>query len=225
MRILLVVATEPEIAPLLRRLQHVSGSERFRTYRMNNAELHVVVSGVGMVATAAETAFRIGKSTYDLLINAGICGSFKREIQIGEVVNVISEFQPELGAEDHDQFISVFDLGIADRNQWPYRNGWMELSSRSEVFSSLRKCKGLTVNTASGNQRTIDLLNENVSADVESMEGAGFVRAALMTETPAVQIRAVSNYVEPRDRRKWNIPLAITNLNEALFNELNAITK
>lgn len=225
MRILLVVATEPEIAPLLRRLQHVSGSERFRTYRMNNAELHVVVSGVGMVATAAETAFRIGKSTYDLLINAGICGSFKQEIQIGEVVNVISEFQPELGAEDHDQFISVFDLGIADRNQWPYRNGWMELSSRSEVFSSLRKCKGLTVNTASGNQRTIHLLNENVSADVESMEGAGFVRAAVMTETPAVQIRAVSNYVEPRDRSKWNIPLAITNLNEGLFNELNAITK
>lgn len=225
MRILLVVATEPEITPLLGRLQHVSGSERFRTYRMNNAELHVVVSGVGMVATAAETAFHVGKSPYDLLINAGICGSFNREIQIGEVVNVVSEFQPELGVEDHDEFISVFDLGIADRNQWPYRNGWMELSSRSDVFSSLRKCKGLTVNTASGNQRTIDLLNENVSADVETMEGAGFFRAALLTEIPAVQIRAVSNYVEPRDRSKWNIPLAITNLNEMLFNELNAITK
>lgn len=225
MRILLVVATEPEIAPLLGRLQHVSGSERFRTSRMNNAELHVVVSGVGMVATAAETAFHVGKSPYDLLINAGICGSFNREIQIGEVVNVVSEFQPELGAEDHDQFISVFDLGIAYRNQWPYRNGWMELSSRSDVFSSFRKCKGVTVNTASGNQRTIDLLNENVSADVETMEGAGFFRAALLTEIPAFQIRAVSNYVEPRDRSKWNIPLAITNLNEMLFNELNAITK
>lgn len=225
MRILLVVATEPEIAPLLGRLQHISGSERFRTYRMNNAELHVVVSGVGMVATAAETAFHVGKLPYDLLINAGICGSFNREIQIGEVVNVVSEFQPELGAEDHDQFISVFDLGIADKNQWPYSNGWMELSSRSDVFSSLRKCKGVTVNTASGNQRTIDLLNENDSPDVETMEGAGFFRGALLTEIPAFQIRAVSNYVEPRDRSKWNIPVAITNLNEMLFNELNAITK
>lgn len=225
MRILLVVATEPEIAPLLGRLQHVSGSERFRTYRMNNAELHFVVSGVGMVATASETAFHIGKSSYDLLINAGICGSFNREIQLGDVVNVVSECQPELGAEDHDQFISVFDLGIADKNQWPYRNGWIELSSHSDVFSSLRKCKGLTVNTASGNQRTIDQLMANVSADVESMEGAGFVRAALMSSIPAIQVRAVSNYVEPRDRGKWNIPLAIKNLNEALFNELNVITK
>ena len=81
------------------------------------------------------------------------------------------------------------------------------------------------MNTASGNQRTIDQLMANVSADVESMEGAGFVRAALMSSIPAIQVRAVSNYVEPRDRSKWNIPLAIKNLNEALFNELNVITK
>jgi futalosine hydrolase len=225
MRILLVVATEPEIAPLLRRLQHVSGNERFRTYRMNNAELHVAISGVGMVSTAAETAFHIGKSSYDLLINAGICGSFKREIQLGEVVKVVSEFQPELGAEDHDEFISVFDLGIADKNRWPYRNGWMELSTRCDNFSSLRKCKSVTVNTVSGDQQTVDHLIASIAPDVESMEGAGFIRAALMTDIPSVQIRAVSNYVEPRDRSKWDIPLAINNLNEALFNELIAITK
>lgn len=225
MRILLVVATETEIAPLLGRLQHVSTNERFHTYRMNYSELHVAVSGVGMTSTAAETAFLSAKYEYDFLINAGICGSFNREIQIGEVVNVVSECQPELGAEDHNQFIPVFDLGIADKNKWPYRNGWMELSSRSHVFSSLRKCTGVTVNTASGNQQTIDKITSDFNPDVESMEGAGFVRAALMSTIPAMQIRAASNYVEPRDRSKWNIPLAIKNLNETLFNELNAITK
>lgn len=225
MRILLVVATEPEIAPLLGQLEHVATNERFVAYRMNNSELHVAVSGVGMTSTAAETAFLSGKNEYDFLINAGICGSFNREIQVGEVVCVTSECQPELGAEDHKQFISAFDLGIADKNKWPYKNGYLEMSSRSDYFSSLRKCKGITVNTVSGNQETIDQLTADFAPDVESMEGAGFVRAALMSTIPAMQIRAVSNYVEPRDRSKWNIPLAIKNLNEVLFNELNAITK
>lgn len=32
-----------------------------------------------------------------------------------------------------------------------------------------------------------------------------------------IQIRAISNYVEKRDKSKWNMPLAINNLNEFLI--------
>jgi futalosine hydrolase len=224
MKILIVVATAPEIAPLLGRLQYVAGNEGNQGFKLNNSWITVVTTGVGMAATAAETAFHLGRFNYDLIINAGICGAFNRDLKIGDVVNVQRDCIPELGVEDHDKFISAFDLGIEDRNQNYYRNGWLELLSYSKAFSHLKKCSGLTVNTGTGSVETISQL-EKFGADVETMEGAGFVRAAKQQTVAAVQIRAVSNYVEPRDRSKWNLPLAIANLNEVLYTELNALTK
>jgi futalosine hydrolase len=39
----------------------------------------------------------------------------------------------------------------------------------------------------------------------------------LQENIPFVQLRAVSNYVEIRDKSKWNIPLAVENLNIQLI--------
>jgi futalosine hydrolase len=47
---------------------------------------------------------------------------------------------------------------------------------------------------------------------VESMEGAAFMYAALLAGVPFAQVRAVSNRVERRNRDAWNLPLAIENL-------------
>jgi futalosine hydrolase len=58
-------------------------------------------------------------------------------------------------------------------------------------------------------------------AEIESMEGAAFLFACNQTKVSCRQIRAVSNYVEKRDRSKWNIPLAITNLNKVLIDFIN----
>jgi len=45
------------------------------------------------------------------------------------------------------------------------------------------------------------------------MEGAAFFYACAMAGVPCMQIRAVSNYVEKRNRDAWQIGLAIKNLN------------
>jgi futalosine hydrolase len=45
------------------------------------------------------------------------------------------------------------------------------------------------------------------------MEGAAFFYVCRQLNVPCIQIRAVSNYVEKRNRDAWNIPLAIKNLN------------
>jgi futalosine hydrolase len=49
------------------------------------------------------------------------------------------------------------------------------------------------------------------------MEGAAFMFVCELENIPYVQIRAVSNYVEKRNREAWNIPLAIVNLNKQVF--------
>ncbi len=45
------------------------------------------------------------------------------------------------------------------------------------------------------------------------MEGAAFFYACREAQVHYVQIRAVSNYVEKRNRDAWQIGLAIKNLN------------
>jgi futalosine hydrolase len=45
------------------------------------------------------------------------------------------------------------------------------------------------------------------------MEGAAFFYACRQMNVHGMQIRAVSNYVEKRNREAWNIGLAIKNLN------------
>jgi futalosine hydrolase len=45
------------------------------------------------------------------------------------------------------------------------------------------------------------------------MGGAAFFYACRELKVPGVQIRAVSNYVEKRNRDNWQIGLAVKNLN------------
>ena len=53
---------------------------------------------------------------------------------------------------------------------------------------------------------------ERFAPHVESMEGAAFMYACLVHWQRFAQVRAVSNFVERRNRSAWNLPAAITNL-------------
>ena len=50
------------------------------------------------------------------------------------------------------------------------------------------------------------------------MEGAAVFYACKMNNVPCLQVRAISNYVEPRNKENWQINLAINNLNNWIIN-------
>jgi futalosine hydrolase len=85
------------------------------------------------------------------------------------------------------------------------------------MIDLLKSVKGITVNTVHGNEAAIEKVRQLYKPDVESMEGAAFFAACKGTAKNYVQIRAVSNYVEKRDKSKWQMPLAIKNLNDFLI--------
>lgn len=71
--------------------------------------------------------------------------------------------------------------------------------------------------SASGN--TLQVLEERyrtVPADVETMEGAAFFETCLRHGVSFAEVRAVSNLVGEKDHGKWNIPLALKNLQQVL---------
>jgi len=59
-------------------------------------------------------------------------------------------------------------------------------------------------------------------AQVESMEGAAFFYACLQKGIEPLQLRAISNYVVPRNRESWRMQEAIVALNEQLQELLRA---
>ena len=70
---------------------------------------------------------------------------------------------------------------------------------------------------AAGNTvQELDDRFRQVEYDVETMEGAAFFAFCLQRGCAFAEIRAVSNVVGERDHARWNIPLALRNLQSAL---------
>ena len=57
-----------------------------------------------------------------------------------------------------------------------------------------------------------------LNPQVESMEGAACMLACQEAKVPCVQIRSVSNFVEKRNKSKWDLSKAIEHLNIELQN-------
>jgi futalosine hydrolase len=91
-------------------------------------------------------------------------------------------------------------------------------------LNSLRKVNGITVNTVHGSEDSIKEVKDEFDPAVETMEGAAFLRCC-ETFKSYYQLRAVSNYVEKRDRSKWDIPLAIGNVNDFVIKMIRTMEK
>jgi futalosine hydrolase len=80
----------------------------------------------------------------------------------------------------------------------------------------LKTVVAITVNTATGSEITRLRLKNKFNPDIETMEGAAFFYICIRERIPFLAIRAISNRVEPRDKRNWKINLALANLSEKL---------
>ena len=215
---LIVTATAAEIDPLLAALNQRSNSDGpLRSYTRANHQVDVLTTGVGMVATAAWSSRVLAMCEYDLALNLGVCGSFDRDIPAGAVVHVISEELPEMGAETDDAFLTLQDLQLLARDDFPFQDGRLMNAEPPSmaVLQHLPRVRGITVNTVHGRDSSIAAVRQRCEPQVETMEGAAFMYACLIRGTPFAEIRAVSNMVEKRNRAAWKLGEAIDNLNTA----------
>jgi futalosine hydrolase len=216
MKILLVSATEMEISPLLALFGQTVPRMHFHFGKL---ELSTLITGVGMTATAYSLGRELS-SDYDFALNLGLAGSFHKGLQLGEVVHVVEDRFSELGAEDGEKFLSAQQLNIGIKDF--FRN---EKYPANNVLQSLPMVTGITVNTVHGEEKSIAAVYGRCHPYVESMEGAAFLMSCAASGVACAQVRAVSNYVERRDKAKWNIPLALSNLNQKIFEIIQAFEK
>lgn len=196
MRILIVAATQAEIPSCLQ--QPSSLKNNFDT----------LVSGVGMSLTALNLGARLSTRSYDGIINVGIAGAFDYNIALGQPVRIIQDRFGDLGAEDREAFIPIDRLGFGTSRFYEH-----PFCAENKALHALQKVSGTTVNTTHGHAPSIESFLKRGSVQVESMEGAAVFQAADIFNLPCLQVRTISNYVETRNREKWDIPLALTRLN------------
>lgn len=217
MNLLITAATGFEIAPLEEWLQQYAQRTGNYRYQLGHAQIDLLIAGVGIPLSAYSFGKIFAKHTYELAIQAGIAGALDRDLTLGEVVSVTTESFGDLGVEEADgSFTSAIQLGLIDANQAPFVNGILPTLGQPDIPSFLKQVRGTTVNRVHGSEDSIAAFRQRTDAQVESMEGACFAYACLLEQQDFLQIRAISNYVEARNREAWDIPLAIGNLNQVL---------
>lgn len=224
MKLLIVSATEFEILPLLEYLNKNYKNKDNRRFFSNKIDIYTLITGVGTVHTTFSLATFLAQKQFDLAVNVGIAGAFNRNLNIGDVLQVINDRFADTGVEEADgTFTDTFEMQLTDWNEAPYVNGKLYSPILDNHF--LPQVSSITVNKVAGTAENISKINQKYPADLESMEGAAFFYCCLLHQIDCMQIRSVSNYVEPRNKDNWNIPLAIDNLNDVLIEMIKSFNE
>lgn len=135
--------------------------------------IRVYHCGVGMAECAAATAKLIVESKPDLMILAGIAGTYSDNIEIGETVIVGSEVIADLGRYSEDEFTELYQ----------------------KTYYSPIATSGYKIVTSNTTNCAAAMITKPVKADIENMEGAAFFAMCERFSVPAIEVRTISNRV------------------------------
>nr|WP_231952781.1 futalosine hydrolase [Paenibacillus sp. AD87] len=154
---------------------------------------------------------------YTLVVSAGIGGGFPGRADVGSLVVADAMVAADLGSQTPDGFLSVDELGFGSSRV--AADAVLAARLRHELQRAGLAVSGgtaVTVSTATGTAETAAELRRRVpDATAEGMEGFGVATAAQQFGVPALELRAISNAVGPRDRDAWRIKDALDALQAA----------
>ena len=211
--ILVAAATAKEIIPFL---------AAFKEGQFNQKNIDILISGIGLTASTYHFTKQLASNKYNIVIQAGVAGSYDLKTRPGEVVAVKQDAIADESVIEMKKLKTLFDLKLIPHNQQPYKNGWL-MNPNKEILkkTKLKPVKGISVNEISTSKQMIKFYREMFDPVTESMEGAALHYVCLMENVPFVQIRSISNHIGERNKKKWNMMDSIVNLNEALINTIN----
>ena len=217
-KILIVAATEFEIAPLIFHLNENWTFKKERTFTNLNFEIQVLITGVGIMATTFHLTQELAKTQYDYALQAGIGGVYPcDEVNLGEVVRISEDRLADFGVRAADNsFQTLAEIGIEEKSSNVIIAP--QLPDIFAKFANLSLAKGLTVQCPLGDSNWRNNFDfDNNTIVVESMEGSAFHYVCSAYQLTFVQLRSLSNWIEPRDKSKWKLNESIRNLNKVLI--------
>ncbi len=205
MKLLIIAATQKEINGIESKLSGIPAE----------IKIDLNVTGIGCMQTCYHLLDILNKNQYDFVLQIGIAGTLDETISIGSICQVYTERLVDLGSEDYNgELIDVFELGLMDVNEVPFTNG--KLINESVIdLTNVALVQGCTLNKTSGTNQSIARLKAKYPyCQVESMEGAALFYVCKNKNIKFIELRAISNLVEERNRENWNIKLALLNIED-----------
>lgn len=222
-RILLLSATDFEVAPLLAQLQvrtEVSGWPRATLAELGGVPLTLAYAGIGKANTAAAVA-ALGRSQALLgVLQIGIAGAYPGSgLQIGALTVAASEFDLDLGVGRGPAWRGLESIGIAAfrgitavTNEITLDAGLVRAVSAA---TAAQVAAFGTSDAVSADSATAAAMARRHGLEVESMEGVAAAQVALALGLPFVELRAISNVAGERDKQHWRIHEAVAALGVA----------
>jgi adenosylhomocysteine nucleosidase len=206
----IIGAMEQEVSQVVAAMTNVSVSEiagmKFNKGKFCNKDVIVVKSGIGKVNAAICAEILVACFNVDKIINTGIAGSLKNEINIGDVVLSTDALQHDVDATNFGyakgvipgMAVSTFiaDVGLIKTAEEACHKACPDI----EVF------KGRVV---SGDIFVSDKAVKNSIAETfhgycTEMEGAAIAQAAYLNKVPFLIIRAISDKADDSASMDYN---------------------
>lgn len=195
----IIGAMEIEVNRIKEQMEDVSVTDKagmsFFEGKWNGNDVVVVRSGIGKVNAAVCAQILVDTFHADALINTGIAGSLKNEINIGDIVLSTDAIQHDMDAQGFGYAPGVIpQMEVSD---FQADEKLIELAKKccAEVCPDIQVFTGRVV---SGDQFISDKKKKEwLSSQFEGlcaeMEGAAIAQAAYLNHVPFLIIRAISD--------------------------------
>ena len=180
----------------------------------------VCAGGIGKINAAAATAALIERHQPRLVINTGCAGAYLASgLTVGELAVASDEYLGDEGVLTSAGWQELRFMGIPTvvHGSQQYHNSIPLSMHAAEKAMLLADCLGvklvcgrfITLSTCSGTrQRGLELAHR-FHGICENMEGAAVAQTCLRYGIDCLEIRGVSNLVDDRDMKKWDVPRAV----------------
>lgn len=176
-------------------------------------DVDVIISGVGLTATAIATLKAIQQNQPDVLILAGIAGAFPDSaFKIGEVVLVESEVEGDLGFFTPKGFVHLAHLPL----DMDFERRHTLACPHLPAAAPFKLARSVSLNAAMA--PFIDTTN----VDIENMEGAAFFHVCLQEKQKFLELRAISNMVKIGDDA-WDMQGSVRALTDGLHRLIDSL--
>ena len=195
----IIGAMEEEVLALREKLMDVrqlqKASMDFYSGTLNGKEVVIVRSGIGKVNAGICTQILADVYQVDAVINTGIAGSLKTEINIGDVVISTDTLQHDMDATGFG-----YEPGVIPRMETSCFPADPELLKQAEAAckEAVPRIQVFTGRVVSGDQfisdkKVKERIVRQFGGMCTEMEGAAIAQAAWLNGIPFVVIRAISD--------------------------------
>jgi futalosine hydrolase len=225
MKPILILAATPQEIVLL---EHALGSAVHRKTavfnyaegRLGHQTVVICAGGIGKINAAATAAVLIERCQPRLVINTGCAGAYLASgLSVGQLAVASDEFLGDEGVLTSAGWQDLRFMGIPAvihgsrlyHNAIPLSKHPAEKAMQLADNYGVRLVRGrfITVSTCSGSRQRGEELARRFHGICENMEGAAVAQTCLRYGVDCLEIRGVSNLVDERDMKSWDIPRAV----------------